>query len=61
MRPAERQIGHAARSGDVGGLAEFERELIRARTDEGWKRAQSRGVKFGRKLKLSAFQVAPRR
>jgi DNA invertase Pin-like site-specific DNA recombinase len=32
----------------LGGLAEFERELIRARTDEGRKRAQARGVKFGR-------------
>jgi DNA invertase Pin-like site-specific DNA recombinase len=33
------------------GLAEFERELIKARTDEGRKRAQARGVKFGRKAK----------
>jgi|SRR5215472_3972244 len=42
----------------LGGLAEFERELIRARTDEGRKRAQARGVRFGRKPKLSAFQIA---
>ena len=34
----------------LGGLAEFERHLILARTDEGRKRAQARGVKFGRKL-----------
>ena len=40
----------------LGGLAEFERELIRARTDEGRKRAQARGVRFGRKLKLTAHQ-----
>lgn len=40
----------------LGGLAEFERELIRARTDEGRKRAQARGVKFGRKVKLTAHQ-----
>lgn len=40
----------------LGGLAEFERELIRARTDEGRKRAQARGVKFGRKLKLTPHQ-----
>jgi DNA invertase Pin-like site-specific DNA recombinase len=40
----------------LGGLAEFERELIRARTDEGRKRAQQRGVKFGRKQKLTAHQ-----
>jgi hypothetical protein len=40
----------------LGGLAEFERELIRSRTDEGRKRAKARGVKFGRKLKLIAYQ-----
>jgi DNA invertase Pin-like site-specific DNA recombinase len=40
----------------LGGLAEFERELIRARTDDGRKRAQARGVRFRRKLKLTAFQ-----
>ena len=39
-----------------GGLAEFERELIRARTGEGRKRAQDRGVKFGRPSKLTAHQ-----
>jgi DNA invertase Pin-like site-specific DNA recombinase len=42
----------------LGGLAEFERELIRARTDDGRKRAQARGVRFGRKLKLTAHQRA---
>ena len=31
----------------LGGLADFERDLIRARTGEGRKRAQERGVKFG--------------
>jgi DNA invertase Pin-like site-specific DNA recombinase len=40
----------------LGGLAEFERELIRARTGEGRKRAMASGVKFGRPHKLSAFQ-----
>jgi DNA invertase Pin-like site-specific DNA recombinase len=40
----------------LGGLAEFERELIKARTAEGRKRAQARGVRFGRKLKLNAHQ-----
>jgi DNA invertase Pin-like site-specific DNA recombinase len=40
----------------LGGLAEFERELIRARTGEGRKRAQARGVRFGRKPKLTAHQ-----
>jgi DNA invertase Pin-like site-specific DNA recombinase len=40
----------------LGGLAEFERELIKARTDEGRKRAQARGVRFGRKLKLTLHQ-----
>jgi DNA invertase Pin-like site-specific DNA recombinase len=37
----------------LGGLAEFERELIRARTGDGRARAKARGVKFGRPAKLS--------
>jgi DNA invertase Pin-like site-specific DNA recombinase len=40
----------------LGGLAEFERELIRARTGEGRNRALARGVKFGRPPKLNAHQ-----
>ena len=40
----------------LGGLAEFERELIRARTGEGRRRAQALGVKFGRPPKLNAHQ-----
>jgi DNA invertase Pin-like site-specific DNA recombinase len=40
----------------LGGLAESERELIRARTDDGRKRAKARGVKFGRPVKLTAHQ-----
>jgi DNA invertase Pin-like site-specific DNA recombinase len=40
----------------LGGLAEFERHLILARTSEGRARAQQRGVKFGRKHKLTAHQ-----
>ncbi len=40
----------------LGGLAEFERELIRARTGEGRKRAQQRGVRFGRPRKLTPHQ-----
>src|SRR5499426_1469040 len=40
----------------LGGLAEFERELIRARTGEGRKRAKDRGVKFGRPRKMTAHQ-----
>ena len=40
----------------VSGLAEFERELIRARTGEGRKRAQERGDRFGRPRKLTPFQ-----
>jgi DNA invertase Pin-like site-specific DNA recombinase len=41
----------------LGGLAEFERELIRARTSEGRARAVSRGVKLGRKPKLTSHQI----
>jgi DNA invertase Pin-like site-specific DNA recombinase len=40
----------------LGGLAEFERELIRARTGEGRERAKVKGVRFGRPLKLSHHQ-----
>jgi DNA invertase Pin-like site-specific DNA recombinase len=40
----------------LGGLAEFERELIRARTGEGRKRAQERGVRFGRPAALTTHQ-----
>ena len=40
----------------LGGLAEFERELIRARTGEGRDRAKARGVRLGRKPKLTAHQ-----
>lgn len=40
----------------LGGLAEFERSLIIARTTEGRKRAVARGVKLGPKFKLTASQ-----
>jgi DNA invertase Pin-like site-specific DNA recombinase len=40
----------------LGGLAEFERSLIKARCDTGIARARAAGVKFGRKPKLSAYQ-----
>src|SRR5262249_56754870 len=40
----------------LGGLAEFERELIRARTGEGRERAKAKGVRMGRPLKLSHHQ-----
>jgi DNA invertase Pin-like site-specific DNA recombinase len=40
----------------LGGLAEFERHLILSRTTEGRHRAQQRGVRFGRKPKLTAHQ-----
>ena len=40
----------------LGGLAEFERHLILARTSEGRQRAQQRGVRFGRKPKLILHQ-----
>jgi DNA invertase Pin-like site-specific DNA recombinase len=41
----------------LSGLAEFERELIRARTGEGRERAKARGVKMGRKPKLTPHQI----
>jgi DNA invertase Pin-like site-specific DNA recombinase len=40
----------------LGGLAEFERDLIRARTGEGRKKAMANGVKFGRPSALTHHQ-----
>jgi DNA invertase Pin-like site-specific DNA recombinase len=40
----------------LGGLAEFERELIRTRTGEGRQRAMARGVIMGRRPKLTVHQ-----
>jgi DNA invertase Pin-like site-specific DNA recombinase len=42
----------------LGGLAEFERELIRARTGEGRRRAVEAGVKLGRRSSLTPHQQA---
>ena len=42
----------------LGGLAEFERELIRERTSEGRARARARGVHMGRPFKLTTYQRA---
>ena len=40
----------------LGGLAEFEKELIRTRTAEGRERVKARGVRLGRKPKLTDHQ-----
>ena len=40
----------------LGGLADVERDLIRTRTAEGRERAKARGVKLGRKPKLTPQQ-----
>jgi DNA invertase Pin-like site-specific DNA recombinase len=40
----------------MGGLAEFERKLIRQRCDEGIKRAKAKGTKFGRRSVLDHSQ-----
>jgi DNA invertase Pin-like site-specific DNA recombinase len=42
----------------LAGLAEFERDLIRARTGEGRTRAVARGQKMGRPFKLADHQKA---
>lgn len=41
----------------LGGIAEFERDLINARTAEGRQAAMAKGVKFGRKEKLTTEQI----
>jgi len=43
--------------GMIGVLAELERSLISERTRAGVKAARRRGVKFGRKLKLTPEQI----
>jgi DNA invertase Pin-like site-specific DNA recombinase len=40
----------------MGGIAEFERELIRKRCDAGIERAKGKGTKFGRPTALDASQ-----
>ena len=40
----------------LGGLAEFERSLILARTSDGRTRAMAKGIKFGRPHKLTVHQ-----
>jgi DNA invertase Pin-like site-specific DNA recombinase len=40
----------------LGGLAEFERELIKSRTGEGRARAKARGARLGRKPMLTLHQ-----
>jgi DNA invertase Pin-like site-specific DNA recombinase len=42
----------------IGGIAQFERELIKSRTSEGRERARRAGVKMGRKPILSPHQIA---
>ena len=42
----------------LGGLAEFERHLILSRTNEERIRAKARGIRFGRKPKLTRHQQA---
>jgi DNA invertase Pin-like site-specific DNA recombinase len=44
----------------LAGLAEFERELIRARTGEGRERAKARGVRMGRPPKLTSHRSRKR-
>ena len=45
----------------IGVLAELERSLIVERTQAGMKEARRRGVKFGRKAKLSPMQITKAR
>jgi DNA invertase Pin-like site-specific DNA recombinase len=53
----ERPTGRAMRQ-MIGVLAELERSLIIERTRAGVNAAKRRGVKFGRKSKLTAAQIA---
>ncbi len=42
----------------LAGLATFERHLIKARAEDGRKRAEERGVRFGRPPKLTSSSCA---
>jgi DNA invertase Pin-like site-specific DNA recombinase len=42
----------------LAALAKFERSMILSRTSEGRRRAMDRGVRFGRKPKLTVHQIA---
>ena len=42
----------------LGGLAEFERELIKTRTGEGRRRTKAQGKSLGRPFKLTDHQKA---
>jgi DNA invertase Pin-like site-specific DNA recombinase len=44
----QQKCSHFKRQSDIGGFAEFERELIRAR---------ARGVKMGRPFKMTPHQI----
>jgi DNA invertase Pin-like site-specific DNA recombinase len=41
----------------MGGIAEFERKLIRRRCEEGIERAKQKGTKFGPRFKMSPEQI----
>ena len=45
----------------MGGIAEFERGLIRKRCEEGIERAKANGKQFGRPTALDAASAAHRR
>lgn len=45
----------------LGGIAEFERELIRSRTSEGRARAKARGQSLGRPFKMTPHQQSEAR
>ncbi len=48
----------ARRADGDAGLATFERHLIKARAEDGRKRAEERGVRFGRPPKLTSRSCA---
>jgi DNA invertase Pin-like site-specific DNA recombinase len=60
IRPKNRYLRHTLRLSlqSVGGVAEFERSIIRERQREGISGAKAKGVYRGRKHALTAKQVA---
>ena len=57
MRGLSRMRGAVPITTRLGGIAEFEHSLIKARCDVGRDRSRAKGVRFGRKLKMTRHQI----
>ncbi|MDE0306944.1 MAG: recombinase family protein [Albidovulum sp.] len=56
LKEVDLRIGFTGSFPTFAGLSELERNLVKDRTEEGRQSARKRGVKFGRKPKLTTHQ-----